>query len=91
MGASSEIMLVLNVTRILTFDLFGIQFVTPPLPLLPTPRKVRWKVESCAGLRGKLTVPLVRAFVASRARGEYLRTHFKNMREVAAALTGQFS
>lgn len=29
-------------------------------------------------------------FAASRARGEYLRTHFKNMREVAAALTGQF-
>ena len=28
-------------------------------------------------------------FAASRARGEYLRTHFKNMREVAAALTGQ--
>ena len=28
--------------------------------------------------------------VASRARGEYLRTHFKNMREVAAALTGAF-
>lgn len=27
---------------------------------------------------------------ASRARGEYLRTHFKNMREVAAALTGAF-
>jgi ribosomal protein L22 len=26
---------------------------------------------------------------AARARGEYLRTHFKNMREVAAALTGQ--
>ena len=25
---------------------------------------------------------------AARARGEYLRTHFKNMREVAAALTG---
>ncbi|KAF8147318.1 60S ribosomal protein L17/L23 [Mycena galopus ATCC 62051] len=25
----------------------------------------------------------------SRARGEYLRTHFKNMREVAAALTGE--
>jgi len=25
---------------------------------------------------------------ASRARGEYLRTHFKNMREVAAALSG---
>ncbi|EPQ54435.1 ribosomal protein L22 [Gloeophyllum trabeum ATCC 11539] len=24
----------------------------------------------------------------SRSRGEYLRTHFKNMREVAAALTG---
>ncbi|KAF9452981.1 ribosomal protein L22 [Macrolepiota fuliginosa MF-IS2] len=24
----------------------------------------------------------------SKARGEYLRTHFKNMREVAAALTG---
>ncbi|KAF8606710.1 ribosomal protein L22 [Ceratobasidium sp. AG-I] len=24
----------------------------------------------------------------ARARGEYLRTHFKNMREVAAALTG---
>lgn len=43
MGASSEIMLVLNVTRILTFDLFGIQFVTPPLPSPPTPRKVRWK------------------------------------------------
>jgi hypothetical protein len=27
--------------------------------------------------------------LASRARGEYLRTHFKNMREVAAALTGE--
>jgi ribosomal protein L22 len=26
--------------------------------------------------------------IASLARGEYLRTHFKNMREVAAALTG---
>ena len=26
--------------------------------------------------------------IASRARGEYLRTHFKNTREVAAALTG---
>lgn len=26
---------------------------------------------------------------ASKARGEYLRTHFKNMREVAAALTGK--
>jgi large subunit ribosomal protein L17e len=26
---------------------------------------------------------------ASRARGEYLRTHFKNMREVAAALSGK--
>ena len=26
--------------------------------------------------------------LASRARGEYLRTHFKNMREVGAALTG---
>ncbi|KAH6907986.1 Rapamycin-insensitive companion of mTOR, N-term-domain-containing protein [Coprinopsis sp. MPI-PUGE-AT-0042] len=26
---------------------------------------------------------------SSRAHGEYLRTHFKNMREVAAALTGQ--
>jgi ribosomal protein L22 len=25
---------------------------------------------------------------AAKARGEYLRTHFKNMREVAAALTG---
>ncbi|EKM79494.1 hypothetical protein AGABI1DRAFT_114044 [Agaricus bisporus var. burnettii JB137-S8] len=25
----------------------------------------------------------------AKARGEYLRTHFKNMREVAAALTGQ--
>lgn len=28
--------------------------------------------------------------LASLARGEYLRTHFKNMREVAAALTGAF-
>ncbi|KAF9046605.1 60S ribosomal protein L17/L23 [Panaeolus papilionaceus] len=26
----------------------------------------------------------------ARARGEYLRTHFKNMREVAAALSGSF-
>ena len=26
--------------------------------------------------------------LASKARGEYLRTHFKNMREVAAVLTG---
>jgi hypothetical protein len=26
--------------------------------------------------------------IGSRAHGEYLRTHFKNMREVAAALTG---
>lgn len=28
---------------------------------------------------------------AALARGEYLRTHFKNMREVAAALTGRYS
>lgn len=27
--------------------------------------------------------------LASKARGEYLRTHFKNMREVAAALSGK--
>jgi large subunit ribosomal protein L17e len=27
--------------------------------------------------------------IAARAHGEYLRTHFKNMREVAAALTGK--
>ncbi|QRV77792.1 ribosomal protein L22p/L17e [Ceratobasidium sp. AG-Ba] len=27
----------------------------------------------------------------ARARGEYLRTHFKNMREVAAALKGEYS
>jgi hypothetical protein len=27
--------------------------------------------------------------LASRSRGEYLRTHFKNMREVAAALRGK--
>ena len=29
--------------------------------------------------------------IAALARGEYLRTHFKNMREVAAALTGQYT
>lgn len=28
--------------------------------------------------------------IAARARGEYLRTHFKNMREVAAALSSAF-
>lgn len=33
---------------------------------------------------------MVSLLIASRARGEYLRTHFKNMREVAAALTGNF-
>lgn len=27
--------------------------------------------------------------LASRSRGEYLRTHFKNMREVGAALRGK--
>lgn len=26
--------------------------------------------------------------LVAKARGEYLRTHFKNMREVAAVLTG---
>lgn len=28
--------------------------------------------------------------IVAKARGEYLRTHFKNMREVAAALSGEF-
>lgn len=30
-------------------------------------------------------------YVAALARGEYLRTHFKNAREVAAALQGALS
>lgn len=33
----------------------------------------------------ELTSPTV-----AKARGEYVRTHFKNMREVAAAISGMF-
>lgn len=28
--------------------------------------------------------------IVAKARGEYVRTHFKNMREVAAAISGKF-
>ena len=47
--------------------------------------------EKCVRARcreGERTDGRFGMFPASRARGEYLRTHFKNMREVAAALTG---
>jgi len=61
------------------------QFVTPA-PLSPqTPKKVGQAVV----IQGTGTERNDRLSLASRARGEYLRTHFKNMREVAAALRGK--
>ncbi|RPD62342.1 60S ribosomal protein L17/L23 [Lentinus tigrinus ALCF2SS1-6] len=39
-------------------------------------------------VRYAAATPALNPEKTSRARGEYLRTHFKNMREVAAALTG---
>lgn len=63
------------------------QFVTPPPLPPPTPRRVRPEMLS---LRAE-TYIYVGISPASRARGEYLRTHFKNMREVAAALTGEIA
>jgi len=62
-----------------------LQSVTPPPPSLPTPKKVGLELVKLEDGR-KLTVLVS---TAARARGEYLRTHFKNMREVAAALTGE--
>lgn len=58
-----------------------IQFATPPLLSLQIQKKVgtSFRRMRCRDLPKS----------ASRARGEYLRTHFKNMREVAAALTGK--
>ncbi|KAJ3566037.1 hypothetical protein NP233_g7260 [Leucocoprinus birnbaumii] len=41
-----------------------------------------------AALRYAAAVLATNPEKTSKARGEYLRTHFKNMREVAAALTG---
>ena len=61
-----------------------LQFVTPLLHLPTTPKKVRCRMFMTWGNtkqeKNKIT--------ASLAHGEYLRTHFKNMREVAAALSG---
>ncbi|CCL99713.1 uncharacterized protein FIBRA_01735 [Fibroporia radiculosa] len=51
---------------------------TRPAELLKTQIMVRYAAAALASNPEK----------TSRARGEYLRTHFKNMREVAAALTG---
>ncbi|KAJ3004210.1 hypothetical protein NUW54_g4921 [Trametes sanguinea] len=51
-------------------------------------KMVRYAAAALATNPEKKTDASSGAFAASRARGEYLRTHFKNMREVAAALTG---
>ena len=64
--------------------LIHLQFVTL-LPFLPQiPKKVGQVVviQRIGTKRDYLRL-------ASRSRGEYLRTHFKNMREVAAALRGK--
>jgi len=61
------------------------QFVTQQ-PLSPqTPKKVGQVIV----IQGTGTERDDYLQLASRARGEYLRTHFKNMREVAAALRGE--
>jgi hypothetical protein len=65
-----------------SFPLTVFQFVTPLPPSLPIPKKVSSNHEILA------CDPKLTWLTASRARGEYLRTHFKNMREVAAAITG---
>lgn len=61
------------------------QFVTLPQLSPQTPKKVgRITIIQDTGTERDDYLRL-----ASRARGEYLRTHFKNMREVAAALRGK--
>jgi hypothetical protein len=60
------------------------QFVTPA-PLLPQTLKKVGQVIVLKGMRAERDGYLR---LASRSRGEYLRTHFKNMREVGAALRG---
>lgn len=66
----------------------GNRFDTPrPTSLPPTRRSV----GSIQGLE-TLEYGYIRCWtdplIVAKARGEHLRTHFKNMREVAAVLTG---
>ena len=61
------------------------QFVTPPPLSQRTPKKVGQIIV----IQGTGTERDDYLSLASRSRGEYLRTHFKNMREVAAALRGK--
>ena len=61
------------------------QFVTPP----PLSQQTLRKVGRVIVIPGTGTERDDYLWLASRSRGEYLRTHFKNMREVAAALRGK--
>ena len=65
--------------------LIFLQFVMPP----PSSPQTLKKVGQVTVIRGTGTERDDYLRLASRSRGEYLRTHFKNMREVAAALRGK--
>lgn len=61
------------------------QFATPVQLSQQTPKRVGQVIV----IRGIRTERDDCRLLASRSRGEYLRTHFKNMREVGAALRGE--
>lgn len=66
----------------------NVRFDTPPPTLpLPTRRSVRLEIfapRPTGGVaRGSADETV------AKARGDYVRTHFKNMREVAAAVSGE--
>jgi hypothetical protein len=56
--------------------------------LLRSPPATRRSVRSDGKCWNYGGCDLTRLSVVAKARGEYVRTHFKNMREVAAALNG---
>ena len=65
---------------------FPINKFDTPRPTLPQiPRRVSF---DSFDLSWQCPSSLIFYRAASRARGEYLRTHFKNMHEVAAVVSG---
>lgn len=63
------------------------RFATPAVPSSTrTPRSVRVRMAERTG-QDMLETGTLTGTVA-KARGEYVRTHFKNTREVAAAISG---
>lgn len=67
------------------------RFATPALPSSTrTPRSVRIEAADSWKHGTKDGTETLTGTVA-KARGEYVRTHFKNTREVAAAISGAYT